>query len=704
MGISLQQYRVQIGSYANRLNSRQVITTTNRTETDPFLKQTARQTLTLFLGYCYGTLIICTLALVLNTSLYRLDTVHRTCPKTPTTDHATISPSFLSLIICFKKLRNERSKYLAGLSLMLIVICCPSIKNPGPNEENPIDLIYCNVGGLIHLSSMTSNQPIFQTKKLLDLQSYIYTYSPRIVVINETWANKHIHSNEIISDNYYTMFRKDRTKEDMEKYDKKGGGGVMILCRNDIDANITLVKEPCSLPILSILIKFRNKFKLCLSTYYRYDYSDSESRTEVESYYGKLIKKYKNLAIIGDLNLNSIRDWNLPVSSNADHSEWARTFMNLGLSSLINSPTHKDGNILDLILTNVPRCFVNTSIEKGRLVDSDHYSIDAKINPKTRNKKFVKRKKFIYSKADWEGINEDLSQIDWENLFRGKSLKTCLDTFKSRLDITLRKWTPLKSVKIGNQPPWFDEELRCALKSMHKSRKALNLDPTNSKLATELSRLKSDYTKLHEHKKASFLLGEDENLPNEPLISKRFYGHLKSASGSSRIPDTVHYYSQFRSLPEDKSQIFNKFFCDQFSEVSTYSLQPNFARSHTNDFNDLNFCPNEISGILRRIDASKAAGPDNIDGIVLKKCHLSLASPLCHLFNLSYRSGTIPAEWKSANVVPTHKKGDKANVENYRPISLTSLVMKVYEKLIRSRLHNICMQKWHHLVPTWLCS
>ena len=46
----------------------------------------------------------------------------------------------------------------------------------------------------------------------------------------------------------------------------------------------------------------------------------------------------------------------------------------------------------------------------------------------------------------------------------------------------------------------------------------------------------------------------------------------------------------------------------------------------------------------------------------------------------------MPADWKTANVVPVYKKGCKNNVCNYRPISLTSLVMKVYERVIRSEL------------------
>ena len=49
------------------------------------------------------------------------------------------------------------------------------------------------------------------------------------------------------------------------------------------------------------------------------------------------------------------------------------------------------------------------------------------------------------------------------------------------------------------------------------------------------------------------------------------------------------------------------------------------------------------------------------------------------MFNISFVTGSVPNEWKLASVVPVHKKDEKGSVENYRPISLTSLIMKVFE-------------------------
>ena len=100
---------------------------------------------------------------------------------------------------------------------------------------------------------------------------------------------------------------------------------------------------------------------------------------------------------------------------------------------------------------------------------------------------------------------------------------------------------------------------------------------------------------------------------------------------------------------------------DQFSSASSYNIQINYQ---TSDSFDIDFSPQIVCNQLCKINVNKAMGPDKIPEHVLKNCCNILATPLSILFTLSYYTSKIPSDWKSALVVPVHKKGSKENIEN----------------------------------------
>ena len=173
------------------------------------------------------------------------------------------------------------------------------------------------------------------------------------------------------------------------------------------------------------------------------------------------------------------------------------------------------------------------------------------------------------------------------------------------------------------------------------------------------------------------------------LISKKFWKYVKAKSKSTRIPETIRSGDRYRNKPIDQANLFNEYFYSQFSDVSSYNIDINMG-DNRNCFMDLKFHTVDVYLILKGTNPSKAAGPDGIDGVILKNCAASIAKPLSLLFNISFVTGCIPDEWKLASVVPVHKKGDKGCVDNYRPISLACLVMKVFERCIHMELYHAC--------------
>ncbi|CAB3995716.1 Hypothetical predicted protein [Paramuricea clavata] len=112
---------------------------------------------------------------------------------------------------------------------------------------------------------------------------------------------------------------------------------------------------------------------------------------------------------------------------------------------------------------------------------------------------------------------------------------------------------------------------------------------------------------------------------------------------------------------------------------------------------DLTLTEGEVRYVLRNLDEEKATGPDKIPAVLLKNCAASIAPSLCELFNKSLSSGQLPSEWKLSNVCPIPKESPLHEVSNYRPISLLSLVSKVFERCIYNRLIDHISSKLNEL-------
>ena len=89
---------------------------------------------------------------------------------------------------------------------------------------------------------------------------------------------------------------------------------------------------------------------------------------------------------------------------------------------------------------------------------------------------------------------------------------------------------------------------------------------------------------------------------------------------------------------------------------------------------------------ITAINANKSCGPDNIHPRPLKPLIAHISQPIALLLNKTMEYGKIPTEWKQANVSPISKKGQKHLAENYRPISLTSIVCKLMETFVKRKI------------------
>jgi len=98
------------------------------------------------------------------------------------------------------------------------------------------------------------------------------------------------------------------------------------------------------------------------------------------------------------------------------------------------------------------------------------------------------------------------------------------------------------------------------------------------------------------------------------------------------------------------------------------------------------------------LNINKAVGHDSIPAYFLKAAPIVLASSLYPFLDFFFNYGIFPENCKIAKVIPIHKKGDKIDPNNYRPISILTCFSKIFEKLIHKRITNF-LDKKDILIP-----
>ena len=161
--------------------------------------------------------------------------------------------------------------------------------------------------------------------------------------------------------------------------------------------------------------------------------------------------------------------------------------------------------------------------------------------------------------------------------------------------------------------------------------------------------------------------------PSSSTSQRSFFNqaHSTQSSQPSRLIATN---------PNEIADLFNTYFASVFTTENLPVQYPNM--SYDPVLTDLSLSELEVEILLTSLDTNKATGSDEIPARLLKETASIIVPSICKLFNKSLEQGTVPQDWKLANVVPVYKKCDKEHTENYRPISLLPIISKVFERSI----------------------
>ena len=246
---------------------------------------------------------------------------------------------------------------------------------------------------------------------------------------------------------------------------------------------------------------------------------------------------------------------------------------------------------------------------------------------------------------------------------------------------------PSKPLPCSPLPPWINRSLAAKMRSRQRLYRRAKSTCSPSLLASYRS-LRNHISSSLKHSKASFFHSLSHSPPS------KFWSFVKSLRKSTSCILTLSSNGSPIESDLDKAQCLNSFFSSCFNS-STPPLSPIPPSSPPLPCPAELLCSeNGIRHLISKLPSKTASGPDGISSWMLKATSASIASPLCHIFNLSISTGLVPLGWKSSFIVPVPKSSPPSDSpSNYRPISLLCLISKLLEKHIHSILSDFCMSR-----------
>jgi hypothetical protein len=146
----------------------------------------------------------------------------------------------------------------------------------------------------------------------------------------------------------------------------------------------------------------------------------------------------------------------------------------------------------------------------------------------------------------------------------------------------------------------------------------------------------------------------------------------------------------------------NEFYCrferdDLESDLSAviYDLQARAKEGRQSD-DDSVIEESAVLSLFKHLNIRKACGPDNVCGRILRFCAEQLSFVFTRLFSWSVKDCVVPSVWKNSTICPVPKNRSPSELNDYRPVALTSIAMKCFERII---LRSLLSQTQHQLDP-----
>ena len=305
--------------------------------------------------------------------------------------------------------------------------------------------------------------------------------------------------------------------------------------------------------------------------------------------------------------------------------------------------------------------------------------------------------------ANKEEFIRQIRNEKWTRVYKEVGTDNKYNRFLNTFTEYINACFPTKKVTIKTleKNPWHNDDIRKLNSLKHTLH---SLSKNNDNLKPVHSKVRKVYNKKITHTKQQYYRNTFHRNRNDVKKTWRTLNRLvgRTKSKIAKPPQIKHNLTQ---TPVDNvADYMNNYFCNigsslglDGSPLSNNTSQPNSTETPFS-FALFPITESEVINSIIKLKPNKSPGYDEITSELLKLSIPYTSLILQHIFNSSFENGNFPSRMKIAKVIPIHKKGSHADVNNYRPISLLPILSKCLERIMFNRLCSYIEK--HRLIST----